>query len=329
MTTTHVLLMVAMLLMGIAVGWRIATARGGATAGNSGGLAAPPRSSVTIFVLLSFVLVLAAGWLIASITKDSSPGPEIQMGLVVVGAITSLMTILFILAAGFSSIGLADEKQPLGLPEGSIRAMIALVLIMVFIIFGIYLFRMVGTGSATFIAKMDTVPDPKIYGPDKLVTWEKDPEGKYVVWVVSPMGQDAKSLAQQLITTVGTLVVAVAGFYFGSTAVSSAVTARNPTTAAPSTPTIVDMTPREGAKGKTVDLEIKGAGFKGPRDIRLKRGEEAMIAQDVLASATRIRCQVKIDKESGAKWDLVIENDDGAQARLGEAFSIKDGTAGG
>jgi flagellar biogenesis protein FliO len=324
MTTLQGLAIVAASLLGAVIGWFVARRSSAASAAPATGQSAAGRGSVTIFVLFSFGLVLAAGWLISSITKDTAPGPEIQMGLVVVGAITSLMTILFILAAGFSSIQLADSKQPLGLPEGSIRAMIALVLIMVFIIFGIYLFRMVGSGSQSFIGKMDTVPDPKVYA-DRIVVWEKDPKDqKYMVWVLSPMSQDAKSLAQQLITTVGTLVVAVAGFYFGSTAVSSAVAAvRNPADAAPSAPTITNVSPRDGANGDTVDLDITGTGFKSPRDVRLKRGQEVMIAQDILANPTKIRCRVPINKAPGPKWDLIVENEDGTQATLAGAFTIK------
>src|SRR3712207_8788266 len=46
----------------------------------------------------------------------------------------SMMALLFAIASGFSALDLATRDHALGLPEGSIRALIALILIMIFII---------------------------------------------------------------------------------------------------------------------------------------------------------------------------------------------------
>ena len=80
-------------------------------------------------------------------------------------------------------MGLLDANQALGLPAGTIRALIALILILLFAIIGVHLFRMVGA---------------------------LDPAGTNAV------SAEGVALAQQLLTTVGTLVVAVSGFYFGT-----------------------------------------------------------------------------------------------------------------
>jgi len=53
------------------------------------------------------------------------------------------------------------------------------------------------------------------------------------------------------------------------------------------------------------------------------RGAEEMAATDVLSSDTKIQCEVKIDKEPDGKWDVVVENEDGTQARLAQVFTIK------
>ena len=55
-------------------------------------------------------------------------------------------------------MGLTDKDEALGLPEGSIRAMIALVLILVFILFGIYLFNKVGFGSEVLLQTVTVKP---------------------------------------------------------------------------------------------------------------------------------------------------------------------------
>src|SRR5262249_35785418 len=72
------------------------------------------KAHAAIFVLMLLALIAAGGWLISSFSK-TAVDPELQMGLLVVFAITSLMTVLFIVAAGFSSMELTDAKQALGL----------------------------------------------------------------------------------------------------------------------------------------------------------------------------------------------------------------------
>jgi hypothetical protein len=282
------------------------------------------------YVVMLLLLIAGAGLLIYLMnTTTARAEPEMQMGLLVVVAIATLMTVLFILAAGFSSMNLTDPKQALGLPEGSIRAMIALVLIMVFIIFGIYLFRSVGTsGTSTFIGNMTKLPDAEQL-KGKFVISEELKDKTYNVWVISEINPDAKGLAQQLITTVGTLVVAVAGFYFGSsTATGVAKKERDELSAtqvagARSAFVINDVTPHEGEKGKSIDLEILGADFPFPKAVRLVRGREIMEGTEILSNKVKIQCKIMIDKEPGGKWDLIVENEDGKQAQSVDAFTIK------
>lgn len=286
---------------------------------------------LTILVFISLSIVGGGGWFIYSliatqIEKGFIEQPEVLMGIVVVTALATLMTVLFILAAGFSYMNLTDPKQPLGLPEGSIRAMIALVLILVFIIFGIYLFRVVGSGYYIAIAQDLSDEDLKNFDmakySDKTVSIEKRGD-KYTLWLQTKTSDDGARLAQQLLTTVGTLVVAVAGFYFGSTTVSSAVASVQETNISRE-PTIKEISPNEGKQGDTLNLEISGTDFKSPKAVTLIQGEETMSGTDILSSLTMIHCKLSIDKAASDKrWDVVVENEDGKQGRLPGAFIIK------
>ncbi len=187
-----------------------------------------------IFAVLLLVLILTGGFFIFRAFNNDTNQAELVMGIVVVTAIVALMTLLYIFAVGFNSMGLTDKRQALGLPDGSIRAMIALILIMVFIIFGIYLFRNVAYGFNT------TTESSISYDSLKRINLEKykdltifvdstkfDSAGftleKYSVHAVSKTSDDGNKLAQQLLTTVGTLVVAISSFYFGSSSVNSAI----------------------------------------------------------------------------------------------------------
>ncbi len=117
-----------------------------------------------VWFLVATLSLVAIGFgvLIYLFTIKVTPDPELMMGLLVVFSITTLMTVLFILAAGFNLMRLTDEKQALGLPRGSIRAMISLVLIMVFIIFGIFLFRKVGVQNRIYVGSVKQASDVKI-----------------------------------------------------------------------------------------------------------------------------------------------------------------------
>ncbi len=288
------------------------------------------KSFVALFSFLLIALIAAYGSVVFFATRIHLT-PELQMGLLIVGAIATLMTVLFIIAAGFSFMSLTDQKQALGLPEGSIRAMIALVLIMVFIIFGIYLFRMVGGGGVKYVGNFPEKPKyEKIAGQTVVVEQVAATEQKpasYDVFVVEELTDDGKKLAHQLITILGTLVVAVSSFYFGSS-VSSAAAKREQELvqgqlAKPAAaPVIKDVNPKAGAQNADIALKIDGAGFASPQAVRLLRGTETMDCTGISADSSSIRCQLKIDKAPGDKWDVLVVNSDGQTAKLPGAFSI-------
>ena len=239
--------------------------------GNAPGDHRMPRGMI-LFVAAAGLLIAGIAWLV--VNRDRPDSPEIQMGLIIVLAIAALMTLLFVMAGGFSHLGLATQQHALGLPEGSIRAMIALILIMVFILFGIYLFRMVGTGLEDGPVRVDSLGEA-VALEGSVSRLERVEDGAnpgtvayYNAWVRTEMGDDGRALAQQLVTTVGTLVVAVAGFYFGSTAVSNAASAARQE--APTVASVVAPTAGGGSAVATVvgptrdDDDAPRAGGPGP-----------------------------------------------------------------
>ena len=116
------------------------------------------------------------------------------------------------------------------------------------------------------------------------------------------------------------MVVAVAGFYFGSSSVSGAIAAERRTTAQP---TIAGVAPPEGQQNSDALLTITGRNFQIPRAVRLARGNEEILAKDVLASGEKIIATVKLDKApNGDNWDVVVQNADGTETRLEKAFKI-------
>jgi hypothetical protein len=283
-----------------------------------------PTESKEVTMLSYLVVPILIIGVLGFLLKSFDQSVEVQVGFLIVIAIIALITLLFIVAAAFSKLNLTDPKQALGLPEGSIRAMIALMLIMVFIIFGIFIFRFTARGNEAgparmTIAQLNGTKNVSAIAP-ALDEHKNVIQGEYDVWVNSELPPDTMRLATQLLTTVGTLVVAVAGFYFGSSAVSSAVAAVREVGVSP---TISSVNPTEGKQSTEVPITITGRNFQMPRSVRLTRGSDEMFATDVMASGGRITAKVKLDKAAGGdSWDVVVQNEGGADARLEKSFKI-------
>ena len=242
-----------------------------------------PSVGNIVVMLLLIGLVVA---LIVGVPKLFGPVPpgEIQMGLVVVLTVVVLLTLLTVMAAVFSRLGLSDSRQPLGLPEGSIRALIALFLIMIFIIMSVYLFRT--------IVQEDATPA-------------------------------AEQLALQMVTLLGTLVTAVSAFYFGSatTRVPPEPSAR-PDVTTLSIDSITPSSAQ--ATGGAVNIELIGIGFAAGVQVKLRLAGAADIdATNVtVVDATKITCTFNFGGSQVGRWDVVVINPDGRQAGKSGLFQI-------
>jgi hypothetical protein len=241
------------------------------------------------WVILFVVVQAALLALLAFLTLNPKINDTNVFALILVGSVVFLMTSLFIIAGAFAQLNLTDRRQALGLPEGSIRAMIALILILVFIMFGSLLY----SGAA-------------------------NPE-------------EQSRLGQQLLTTIGTLVVAVAGFYFGSATTASATAAGAANTrdqGGNSTPVVTGIEPRAGNPGAApLRLMIHGANFQPPTTVRLVRNGEQLIGNVVEQTPTSIAVETTLAGAGTGRWDLVVENADGSHARQPRAFEVQPPSA--
>lgn len=121
--------------------------------------------------------VAGVAWLLTSYTEA---GSEVILPILLVYGVVTLLVALAALVGILSSFKLTSPKFALGLPEGSIQAVIALILVLIFAI------------TAVFLSTIEI-------GPDGV----------------------SERFATQVLTTTGTLAVAVAGFYFGTRAVET------------------------------------------------------------------------------------------------------------
>jgi hypothetical protein len=213
-----------------------------------------------LFVALPAIAVVVS----AEILSEEDFRPEVMLPATLLIGLISLIGVLTLLVAVFSRLELTSREGALGLPDGTIQAIIALALILIFAIVGVYLHAVAGDGTTLeglTEAQVDALPVG-----DLISRSEVDP-GSFTAVVRNSARED---LATQLLTTISTLVVAVAGFYFGAKSVregaragaEAAMGGTSEVAAAPS-PTTPGPGAAEEAPGEEVD-EATAYGEQSP-----------------------------------------------------------------
>lgn len=175
---------------------------------------------------ITLVLVVILGALLYFYIIIGKDLAEVILAILLIIGVMALIVTLSYTTAIFQSLGLSNPKSALGLPEGSMQAVIALSLILIFLIASVLLYQQVSRGTDIKIStnltqtEFDKIPTDKIAYFQRLIN--ADNQTSYNVGIIIAKTQASEDIAKQLITTVSTLVVAVAGFYFGSKTVTDA-----------------------------------------------------------------------------------------------------------
>lgn len=247
-------------------------------------------------------------------------GASITLPLLAISGVIGLLAVLTMVSVAFSAIGLSKPEYALGLPEGSVRAVIALGLVVIFVTVSIFLF---GEIEGDNIISRD-IPESLVASLDgetiSISCEGIDDTNINVCDVLTRVDKGAASedFAKQVLTTVSTLVVAVAGFYFGARAVSAA---RGVAVIAP--PIIRNVQPNKAKQGDELSIEILGKNFSSPKIVKLVQDSKEILCEDILSNSTKISCKLKIgEKDPTGQWNLVVVNEDGGKDQLTDAFEI-------
>ena len=145
------------------------------------------RRSVTARIMVGMSVVsIAFVAIIVAVGMAGDGNQTLALPLLLIAGVVIFLSALAALVVIFVRNGLSNRNYALGLPDGSIRAIIALSLILLFAILAVFLY--IGQGG---------------FGTTQPTAAQTD-------------------IAKQLVTTLSTLVVAIASFYFGSTTVREA-----------------------------------------------------------------------------------------------------------
>jgi hypothetical protein len=150
--------------------------------------------------------------------------------ILLVSGFVTVALLLYLGALILRGLDMGAPGEALGMPEGSIRALIAMSLILIFAIIGIQVFAAGSAGDPIVSTGVTQAQIDALRADGAQVVQQtlhtpvpSAPAAPlYTVTTKTAMSQESHDFGLQLMTTVSTLVVAVAGFYFGSRAVSQA-----------------------------------------------------------------------------------------------------------
>lgn len=203
------------------------------------------------------------------------------------GALLLLAVLAILLPAVFNWLGLSDRAQALALPEGSVRAVIALVLIVLFAAAPIYLFNNV-SGSERIVPGLEADSKTKFETDNKalhpvFVEVKGDKGPTYTAYYREASDPTGVDFAKQMLVLLGTLATAVTSFYFGAKTATSASAqgAAQASVAAPATPVVRVLTtepaplPARAPDGSiTFKLHLTGSGLNNVKTVKLASSKD-------------------------------------------------------
>jgi len=151
---------------------------------------------------------------------------EFELPLLVIGGATALFIVLGTMFSVFNRAGASDSTQALGLPQGSIRALIALLFILMFVIVTVFLQGQVSADRGQIQNISEDTLNFLIADPTVVVVhaeyFEEGDEVWYDVNIRVEPEEASSAFADRVFATLSTLVVALSAFYFGHRAVAIA-----------------------------------------------------------------------------------------------------------
>jgi hypothetical protein len=272
-------------------------------------------------LVLVFVSVIVARQLSTVGGNAADSRPELTLPILIISGVLVLLVTLALTAVVFSSLDLTDKTQALGLPEGSIRSVIALSLVLLFAILTVYLYSSLAASgkivSAAALNQEARMLLKQSLLPGQFLFDQPSTDGaSFTVYYRQAANPASEDFAKQLLAMLGTLVTAVSSFYFGSrTAIAAQSNADSgkPTAA----PVIRDVNPTKLVRGTATKLEITGDGLDLIKEVKAVCNDRQVLATGVLSSASNLKCTIAMDLDAptGA-WDLIISDGSGRESKL-------------
>jgi hypothetical protein len=371
----------------------------------------PFPGTIIITALILIVVLLFLLIIVVTIFKVPS---ELGLPVLAIFGVVALLISLSFAALCFNRVGMSDKTEALALPQGSVRAVIALSLVVLFAILTVYLFTSLSSNRAPGQPKwcldesarnnlLQSLHRGELIVTDRPMTPEETvehckagqptaqsgprdqssssagqpapattqsstnpsnpagptsgptatptaaqpappgqastpggqptvnrgpselpataPAPKFVVTLQETADPTAQDFAKQLLVLIGTLVTAVASFYFGSKAVADAHEAVIGINLPPSL-TGIDPTTLE--PGPNRPLNILGNNLNSVKQAQLNlQGSQPISAFSVTSNDNRVSAALSIPSGTpSGPWDVIVSDGQGRSDRLSGVLTI-------
>lgn len=298
-----------------------------------------PWALIITFALFLFGMLFA----LSAFVKGSGLGNEFGLPLLAIAGVMALLGSLAVVAVSFSLTSLSDRTQALGLPNGSVRAVIALSLIVLFAILTVYLFSTLHEGGPIrTVACLDEAHKAQLVGslrPDQFLGAMESRASAggltcadaaqqptlFIVYFRDIPDPASEDFAKQLLVLIGALVTTVSGFYFGSKATSDAQAAVGSSSReGPPAPVAVSPATIPPGGSDPVELVVTGRSLNSVREVRIVAGGRSYADAQVVSNPERIVAHLTVPtgERTGGLWDVVVTDGMGRQGRLRQAFAM-------
>jgi hypothetical protein len=266
-------------------------------------------------------------------------GDETMDMLWLLGTGIFFIAALVVVPWAFKRLALDDKTQAMGLPDGSIRSIIALTLVLLFGVLPIYLFNRIASPSAALSpiaglnqdAYLQAAKDFKDYNPvfiKNVPDQTKPNDFTYTMYLHQPPDAAGIDFAKQMLVLLGTLATSVASFYFGSKTASSAAAAATSAAVgaaqggAGSKPVLTGLGTKPApvtrpADGSNVQftLTLQGSNLNNIKTIRIQSGTDKFSftsTSNAMSASCDVDCAPQV--AAGAAWDVVVVDGSGQES---------------
>ncbi len=281
--------------------------------------------------LLIILLVAALAYFFHALEKIGGVnGEQAQLPLLAIGGVVLLILGLTIVSMVFSLLGLTNRDQAMGLPEGSIRSVIAISLIVLFAILAVFLYDGVKYGAVSTIENLsDTERLQFIKDHPAATNIQSSSHGKVTAdnqplydVTFSTANPTSEDFAKQLLVLLGTLMTAITSFYLGAGTATSAQAASTPT------PTVTGIDPTTHSitnNGATIRLQVLGNNLNIITHAKIVRGAVSIVGTNVRSNPTSVTCDIAVSPQAtppDGPWNVVVDDGGSKSATLQGALKI-------
>lgn len=272
------------------------------------------QTNTIILIAAAVVVVLLIGGALYFL-RASQISAVVGLPMLSIGAVIVLVILLCSMSVVFASFDLQDKTQALALPEGSIRAVIALMLIVLFAILSIYLYGSLATGQMIHMGIVTEGTRAALasrFGELNVISAASSDGKGFDIWLRDTTSQEGIDFAKQLLVLVGTLVTSIASFYFGS---RTAIQANERATTKIEPPALSGLSPTVYTRGAGAqDFSLQGSGLDRITGAKFNLNGKQIAATGVKATATQVQFKLDVpEAQEAGVWSLAL-----IDSKLGE-----------